>query len=134
MAEGVYMTTKEINRAEVFLKVKNGQLKQTQAANELCLSDRHTQRLYKAFIKHGVKALASKKRGTISNNQLQSLIKSRVKELITLPIYAGFGPTFMCETLKKRHQIDISKETTRKLRIEQGAWVAKNKKSPVIHH
>lgn len=131
--EGGYMTKKEINRTEVFLRVKNKQLSQVQAAEELNLSVRQMQRLYREFKKHGVRALVSKKRGMRGNRQLNSSIKERTIELIKKPLYMGFRPTFMCETLEKRHLIKISKETTRQLMIEHHVWQSKNKKSPVIH-
>lgn len=133
MNEGVFMTQKEINRTEVFLRIKNKQLKQIQAARELGLSVRQVQRLYREFKKEGIKSLTSKKRGMTSNHQLKSSIKYKVEELITCELYMGFGPTFMCEILEKRHQIKISKETARQLMILNGAWKEKTKKSPVIH-
>lgn len=133
MNEGVYMTQKEINRTEVFLKIKNKQHTQVQAANELNLSIRHVQRLYKLFKKSGVKALVSKKRKMPSNHQLKPSIKQKAIDLITCSNHSGFGPTFMWETLKKLHQVIISKETTRQLMIAHQTWKPKNKKSPVIH-
>jgi hypothetical protein len=54
MNKGVYMTQKEINRTEIFLRVKHKQLKQVQAAKKLKLSVRHTQRLYEQFKNHGM--------------------------------------------------------------------------------
>jgi transposase len=133
MNEGVYMTEREINRTEIFLKIKNKQLTQVSAAKELNLSIRHVQRLYRLFKRSGVKALASKKRSKSSNHQLKLSIKQEAIDLITCSLYVGFGPTFMCEVLKKRHRITISKETTRQLMIVYGVWKPRNKKSPVIH-
>lgn len=133
MNEGVYMTQKEIDRTETFLRVKNKQLKQVEAAEELKLSVRQTQRLYKKFKTHGPKVLVSKKRSKPGNRQLMPAIKVQAIELMKSPLYVGFGPTFMCEILEKRHQIKISKETTRQLMISHEIWKAKNKKSPVIH-
>lgn len=133
MTDGVFMTTKEINRTEIFLQIKNKHLKQVQAARILHLSVRQIQRLYREFKKRGAKALASKKRGRQSNHQLPPSIRSRIEELITCDLYKGFGPLFMTETLEKFHQIKVSKETTRQLMIAAGVWRGKNKKSPVIH-
>jgi hypothetical protein len=127
------MTQKEINRVEVFLKVKNKQITQKKAAEQLQLSVRHVQRLYKEFKLHSHRALISKKRKMPSNHQLNPVTKRRASELITCELYTGFGPTFMCETLKKRHEIKISIETTRQLMILNGIWQGKRKKSPVIH-
>ena len=131
--KGVYMTQKEVYRTEIFLKIKNKQISQVKGARELNLSLRNTQRLYKLFKYGGPKAIVSKKRGMRSNHQLNPSIKIRVSELITCETYAGFGPTFMCETLRKMHGISISKETTRRLMIANEVWLEKNKKSPVIH-
>jgi transposase len=133
MIEGVYMTTKELSRAEVFLKIKNKQLSQTQAAQELNLSLRQIQRVYRQYKTEGVKALSSKKRGKQSNHQLNPFVKSRIEELITCDTYLGFGPLFMCETLEKRHGIKVSKETIRQLMIANCVWNIKVKKRPVIH-
>jgi hypothetical protein len=133
MNEGVYMTQKDVNRTEIFLRVKNKQLKQVKAAEELNLSVRQTQRLYQKFKKHGPKALVSKKRGKPGNHQLKPSIRDQAVQLIKSPLYIGFRPTFMCEILAKRHQIKISKETTRQLMISHEIWRAKKKKSPVIH-
>lgn len=133
MTEGGYMTTKSLRRTEIFLKIKNKQITQTQAAHELNLTLRHTQRLYSRFKTEGAKALISKKHGKRSNHKLPEIIVKRVSELITCELYEGFRPLFMCETLEKRHSIKISKETTRQLMIANGIWRAKSKKSPVIH-
>lgn len=133
MNKGVFMTIKETDRFEVFLRVKNKQLTQTDAAREIQLSLRHTQRLFQSFKKEGVNALDSKKRGKSSNNQLNPIIKARIVEIISIPLYAGFKPTFMCEIIERKHQIKISKETMRQLMIEEGLWIAKEKKCPAIH-
>ena len=88
--EGVYMTQKELNRTEIFLNVKNKKLNQVQAAKELKLSVRQTQRLYKKFKKNGARALVSKKRGMRGNRQLNPSIKEKVIELIKYPLYVVF--------------------------------------------
>lgn len=133
MTEGGYMTTKSLGRAEIFLKIKNKQITQTQVAKELNLSLRHIQRLYSLYKKEGIKALTSKNRGKRSNHQLPEIIVRRISELITCELYEGFGPLFMCEILERQHNIKISKETTRQLMITNGVWQAKSKKSPVVH-
>jgi hypothetical protein len=133
MEEGVYMTQKEVNRVDIFLRIKNKQITQAKAAKEMQLSLRHVQRLYKEFKSHGHRALISKKRRKPSNHQLKPIIKRRAGELITCETYLGFGPTFMCETLCKRHGIKISRETVRQMMILHQVWEGKRKKSPVIH-
>lgn len=133
MTEGVYMTEKDIRRLEVFSKVKSKQLTQTLAAKMLNISVRQVQRLYRGFKNDGAKALVSKKRGMVGNRQLKASDKKQVIEIFSKEIYAGFGPTFMCEILAKHHKIKVSKETVRQLMISAGIWKSKFKKGPVIH-
>jgi hypothetical protein len=81
----------------------------------------------------GITSLASKKRGKPSNHQLQRGLKARISELVTIELYEGFGPTFICEKLNERHGINISVSTTRKLMIQNGIWKAHKKKRPIVH-
>ena len=129
----ISMTVCELNRAEILIEIGKNKLSQAEAAKALGLSVRQVQRLCAAFEKGGIAVLASKKRGKPSNHQLQAVIRARVLELVTCEKYAGFGPTFMCEKLEELHGIRVSKETTRYLMIESGAWKANQKKRPVIH-
>lgn len=133
MSEEAYMTQREVNRTEVFIKVSQKKISQVTAAQLLGLSIRQTQRLYSIYKSKGLSGLRSKKRGKTSNHKLSKLTKARVMELITCELYSGFGPTFMTEKLAKYHQIKISRETIRQLMIEAGVWIPKNKKRPVIH-
>jgi transposase len=133
MKKGVYMTQKEVDRANLFLEIGQKNISQSKAAKVLGLSVRHVQRLYGAYRRGGIVALASRKRGKPSNRQLPSFLKARVLELVTCEQYSGFGPTFMCEKLQQLHGINISPETTRQLMIQSGTWSAKGKKRPAIH-
>ena len=46
---------------------------------------------------------------------------------------ADFGPTFASEQLTKRHQIHVSKETTRGWMIEAGLWRSHPRKLKQVH-
>ena len=127
------MTQPEISRGDIFSKISQKKITQQKAAEMLGLSDRHVSRLYAEFLEFGIDSLVSKKRGKPSNHQMPSGLKAQISELVTIELYLGFGPTFMCEKLFERHGIQISVETTRKLMIENGMWQAHRKKCPVIH-
>lgn len=133
MCEGVYMTKKELGRAEVLSRVKEKRMTQRQAATQLCLSLRQLQRQYKLYCEEGVLALASKKRGRGSNNKLPETIRQAVCEIVTQSKYNGFGPTLMSEKLEELHNIKISRETTRQIMIASGVWISKREKRPIIH-
>jgi hypothetical protein len=133
MPEGVYMTQKELDRVEVLSRVKDKRLNQRQASESLHLSLRQLQRLYKLYQEKGALALASKKRGKMSNNKIAESTRSAVHEIVKQKRYEGFGPTLMSEKLEELHNIKVSRETTRTIMIESGIWSAKREKRPVIH-
>lgn len=133
MEGGICMTQQDINRNRICIEISHRHISQTLAAQQLHISFKQMQRIYKKFIKQGAKGIISKKRGKPSNHQLDQFIKFRVLELVTCENYKGFGPTFMCETLKKLHGVNISIETTRQLMIQSEVWHGKKKKSPIIH-
>jgi hypothetical protein len=131
--EEVYMTQEEISRADIFSKISQKKITQKKAAEILGLSERHVNRLYTEFRKTGIVSLVSQQRGKPSNHQLPKGLKARISELITIELYKGFGPTFMCEKLEALHGIKVSAETTRQLMIQNGVWERHKKKRPVIH-
>lgn len=133
MREEVYMTKKEVHRAEVFAKIAERRITKTQAAQELNISLRQVLRLNKEYVRNGREALRSKKRGKPSNHQIPLRVKKRVIDLVARDAYSGFRPTFMSEKLLELHKIRLSKESVRKLMIQAGVWSAKIKKRPVVH-
>lgn len=133
MAQGVFMTEKELYRAEILAKVKDKRLTQQKAAEKLQVTVRHLERLYHAFRKHGAQALASKKRGKASNNKMPESLCNTIKEIVTMKLYEGFRPTLMCEKLEELHSIKTSKETTRRIMTECGMWRPRKERRPVIH-
>lgn len=56
--------------------------------------------------------------------------KSEVKKIIHLPEYSWFWPTFMQEKLAEIHKIQLSRETMRKIMIQEWIWQPHNKE----HH
>lgn len=133
MSEEVYMTKSEVNTLGILIKIRERRLSKSRAAKELNISRRQVHRIYKKFLEHGEKALVSKKRGRSSNHQLSAVTKARVLEIISCETYSEFGPTFMSEKLEQWHGINISRETVRKMMIQEGFWTDKRKKRPVIH-
>lgn len=131
MAEGVYMTQKELNRAEILARVKDKRLTQRKAAEQLHLSLRQVQRLCLEYKNKGIAALASKKRGKPSNNKISASIRGKISEIVTMECYADFGPTLMNEKLAELHNVLISRETTRQIMIEKRVWFERKERRPV---
>jgi len=133
MSEGVYMTSRETERLKSFLSVRDGHMSKIEAAIKLRISYRQYLRIYAEWEEKGDIALPPKSRGKPSNRQIPKIAKARAIEIMTLPQYEGFGPTYMGEKLLEYHQIDYSKETLRLWMIEEGMWTPKHAKakSPV---
>lgn len=131
--EVIDMTRKNISRIELMAKILAKQLTQKDAAQILGVSTRQVKRICACFKTSGPEGLLSKKGGTEPHNKIHKEARESIGNIVSGDIYAGFGPLLMKEKLEERHQIIISKETTRQIMIEYGVWDPKQKKAPVYH-
>jgi transposase len=132
MDELLTMSNKEITRLEAMQRVKDKRMTQEEVARMLGLSTRQVKRLYKAYRQWGTKGLVSQRRGRASNNRLDDEIVKSALDLIKEK-YADFGPTLAHEKLTEVHQLKISRESVRKLMIEEEMWKPKRAKKEVTH-
>ena len=100
--EDYYMSAKEIQRRDVIKRCIEEKLPRATAAEILDISVRHVKRLISAYLKHGDKALISKRRDKPSNNKIAEEIKDLTIELIS-KCYPDFGPQFAHEKLFEYH-------------------------------
>lgn len=126
------MTKEEIHRVQVLEQLVQKQIKQGQAAEQLGITVRQVKRLKRAYQRDGAKALVSKKRGHVSNHQLDPQVENQALDLLHQR-YADFGPTLAQEKLTERHHLDLSVETVRRLMIQAGLWQPHRAKKPVLH-
>ena len=126
------MSTEEINRTSVFLKLKAKAITQLKAADELNITPRQVRRLFKEFKKQGAIALVSKIRGRSSNHQLPAGVKELVLAIIQKN-YSDFGPTFAHEKIVEVHNIKISVWTVRQLMIRNELWIDKKIKRKRVY-
>jgi len=126
------MTIKEANRLFVIQKVIDKQLNQREASKRLNLSLRQTQRLVKVYKEEGPIGFISKRRG--KKNRRKIPLEKRLKIVETIRNkYPDFGPTFASEKLREEENIFISRETVRKIMIEEGIWLANKKKETKVY-
>jgi transposase len=126
------MNVKEINRLEVMQRLAKKQLSQKEAGTILELSMRQIKRLLKGYRGAGARGLVSKQRGRSSNNRLSEEFKRQTLDLLKSK-YQGFGPTLAHEKLVEKEKFQLSKESVRKLMIEEGLWKARKAKKMVVH-
>lgn len=113
------MSTKELSRLEVMQRMKAKRLIQKEAAILLGLSVGQIKRLWQKYQKQDAQGLISKRRGQASNNRIAAGVSQRALDLIKKK-YADFGPTLAHEKLTAVHQVTLSRESVRKLMIEEG--------------
>src|SRR5262245_42415210 len=113
MAKVFAMSARELDRAEVMLRVREKRMKKRNAALLLGLSERQFRRLYKRYVILGPPGLVSGKRGRPSNRKIAEALKERSRSAVR-ERYADFGPTLACEKLRELHDIRVSVETLRK--------------------
>jgi transposase len=126
------MSNKEMTRLEAMQRIKDKRLTQKEAAGLLGISIRQVKRLWRAYRKKGVSGLVSQRRSKPSNNRLDAGVVQRVLDLIKEK-YEDFGPTLAHEKLTEVHGLELSRESVRRIMIEEGVWKPKRAKKPSVH-
>ena len=126
------MTIKEAERLSIMKQITSKKLKQREGSELLGLSLRQTQRLIRTYKDEGAKGLVSKKRG--KPNARKMPLEKRIKiEAIIREKYPDFGPLLASEKLREKEKIHVSRETVRKIMIDEGLWTPKKKKEKKVH-
>src|SRR5499425_1138888 len=134
MQEGqLLMTQADRDRLVALKKAKRRLITQREAAEELGLSVRHVKRLIYALKKHGDKAVIHRLRGRPSNRKIEERIEREAVQILSAPVYQGFGPTLAAEYLGKKHGIEVSKETVRQWMIRAKLWRGKRARVREVH-
>jgi transposase len=121
------MSEQEIERVKVLQMVKEKRLTQKEGAERLAISERHLRRLLQKYQEKGAEGIISARRGRPSNNRMAPEKRAQIVALLQTT-YQGFGPTLASEKLWERDGIKVSKETVRKILIEEGYHRPKVKK------
>jgi transposase len=127
------VTKKALERERVLKLVLSGKYTQREAAEELNLSRKRVNQLFKKYQLIGLEGLLSKRIGMPSNNRYKEGFRNQVKRVISQPIYADFKPTLLSEVLSQDYEIVLSKETLRQWMIEWGLWISKRTRQKPIH-
>jgi hypothetical protein len=134
MQEGqLLMTQTERDRLVTLKKAKKKLITQSAAADELGLSVRQVKRLLTALKKQGDKAVLHGLRGRPSNHRIEAKVEKRALEILSLPVYAGFGPTLASEYLSRKHRIEASKETVRRWMMRGELWRGRKQRVQDVH-
>lgn len=121
------MKPKELKRLEVIKNIESGIISQKAGAGILRLSTRQVRRLEKKVKEEGDKGIIHGNRGRKSKRRLKRGIRERIIELRRKK-YIDFKPTFFSEKLREEEGIKVSKETVRKILIEEGEWEVRGRR------
>jgi hypothetical protein len=127
------MTQAERDRLVALKKAKKKLITQKEAAGELKVTERHVRRLLDAMKRRGDKAVVHALRGLPSRRKVDAETQRKAIEILSQPLYRGFGPTLASEYLAKKHQIKVSRETLRHWMIEAKLWRAQRQRVEEIH-
>src|SRR5215469_8553612 len=122
------MTQGDRDRLVALKKVKKKLISQREAAEELQLSVRQVQRLLSRLREDGDKVVVHGLRGKPSNRKIEEKIEQRAVKILSVPVYAGFGPTLASEYLASKHGIEVSKETVRQWMMRPNSGVGRKRK------
>lgn len=128
----VIMSDKELHRINVIQSVVEKRMSRRDAAHQLTLTERQTQRLMNRFRDSGAAGLANLRRGRPGNHRLPESLKLRVLSLLH-DNYRDFGPALVAEKLRERHNITVFAGTLRKWMTADGLWIPYSRLRPRVH-
>lgn len=91
------------------------------------------QRLVVALRQRGDKAVVHGLRGRPSNRKIEEEVEREAVEILSAPLYQGFGPALASEYLRDRHGIEASKETVRQWMMGAKRWRGRKAKIKEVH-
>ena len=131
--EQLLMTQKERDRLVALKKAKKGLITQSQAAEEIGVSERQVRRLLGALKKRGDKAVIHGGRGRSSNRRIPASIRQQAMSILSQPVCHGFGPSFAADHLREEHGITVGRETLRGWMGQAKLWRAKARQAGKVH-
>ena len=127
------MSQEERDWLEWLKRAQDGVVTQRQAAEKMGVSDRWVRKLLVRMKTEGDGVVVHGLRGRASNRRIDDKTQARGVELLKQPEWHDFGPTFASEQLRKRHGIDVSKETVRHWMVEARLWKPQPRKLREAH-
>ena len=125
------MTVMEADKYALMKQIESKKITITEASRVMGVSYRQVRRIWYRYQREGPKGLISKRKGKPGNNRIATDVKERAMALINEK-YSDYGPTLTAEKLYEKHSLSLSKETVRKIMIQEGLWKAKKKKQKKV--
>jgi len=127
------MSQQERDWLDWLKRARDGKMTQREAAERMGVSDRWVRTLLRRMKTQRDSVVVHGLRGRSSNRRIADKTRTAALAILRRPEWHDFGPTFAAEQLRKRHQIEVGKETLRGWMIEDGLWQAGSRKMRDIH-
>jgi hypothetical protein len=127
------MSREERDWLDWLKRVRDGVIAQRQASEQMGITDRWVRTLWARMEEEGDEGVVHGLRGPPSNRRIDEAIQAKAVRYRKPPEWHDFGPRFASEQLAKRHQIEVSRETTRGWMIEAGLWKSHPRKLKEVH-
>ena len=121
-------TEKIARRFHILESVRDGFLKVSDAAEALGITTRQVNRLLERVRTEGIAGLVDRRAGRPSNNRIPSEVRARIVEILNGDL-KGYPPTHASEILNDEYDIEVSRETVRRIMIGEGLWLPKSKEN-----
>jgi len=126
------LSAREVERAGVLRRVKEGKLKLVSAAQLLGISPRQGKRLWKRYQEQGIQGLQHRAAGRRSNHAKPEKFRKPVLALVRDKYSGGieerFGPTLAAEHLASEDGLEITSGTLRRWMLSAGLWSRERKR------
>jgi transposase len=126
------MSEKELERAGVLARVQSKQLRISDAAALMRVSDRQGKRLWKRYREQGASGLKHGNAGRRSNRAYGESLRRQVLQLVRRKYGGGmgerFGPTLAAEHLQAEDGLAVHAETLRRWMLAEGLWSRERKR------
>src|SRR5215469_10076043 len=131
--ERMALTQQERDRLDCLKQAQRKQITQREAAERMGVSERWVRSLLKRMKTEKDKVVVHKLRGRPSNRRRSAEQHERMVQILSDPLYAGYGPTLAAERLKAKHGIRIGREGLRQLMMQAGLWRARWRRAEAVH-
>jgi hypothetical protein len=131
--ERIAMSQKERDWLEWLKRSEDGVITQRKAAEKMGVTERWVRALLVRMAQEGDEVVVHGLRGRASNRRIAEGIHAKAMQVLALPDWHDFGPTFASEQLAQRYEIPVSKETVRQWMIRAGMWKPRRRSAGAVH-
>lgn len=129
MTEIITLSSCEMDRLKVILRIEHDELTVAEAAESLDVSERQLYRILQRYRAEGERGLCHRLRGRSSNKAFAADLRTKALRLYREQ-YSDYGPTLFSEKLADYHDVHISRQTATRWLSQASLWSGNRKKRP----